>query len=361
MTLCAAGIKAARQQRGWTQDDAARMFRAYGLSAWRAGTVGQMEAGLRRPRLDELVLIARALQVTLDELIPGDDELVELGGGAVMTPQGIRDLLSGGFHRDYDKRPHGTTPFESFPGIDRVRDRAEAYRPRHEHLESLLEPIAERFPGLTGADWDAAFYVPSDADRHAGRRLKREAAEVRLTARGLWGRDFTEERDARVGDIGEMEARSRQARRGLVTRGMLAELQASFADEGRPAVVAAVVVSDRGLLVGRRNDRVPPWTLIAGEQEPGERPEDTAIREVKEETGLEIRTGEEIGRRVHPVTGRTMVYLVAKPARGTKVIVGDEAELAEVRWVGLAEADELLPGLYQPVRNYLARELAAAQ
>jgi 8-oxo-dGTP diphosphatase len=126
------------------------------------------------------------------------------------------------------------------------------------------------------------------------------------------------------------------------------------------AIVAAVVTSAEGVLVGRRNDGRPPWTFIAGEQEPGERPEDTAIREVKEETGLRIQAGDEIGERVQPVTGRRMIYLAAVPTHGTDVFVGDEAELAEVRWVSLAEADELLPGMYAPVREHLGRELGEA-
>ena len=125
----------------------------------------------------------------------------------------------------------------------------------------------------------------------------------------------------------------------------------------RLAVVAAIVTSPLGVLVGRRRDESPPWTFIAGEQEPGEQPEDTAVREVKEEAGLEIAAGEILGERDHPRTGRRMVYMAGYPARGTKVIVGDEAELSEVRWVSLAEADELLPGMYGPVREHLAREL----
>jgi 8-oxo-dGTP pyrophosphatase MutT (NUDIX family) len=126
--------------------------------------------------------------------------------------------------------------------------------------------------------------------------------------------------------------------------------------ETAPAVVAAIVTSRRGVLIGRRNDRTPPWTFIAGEQEPGELPEDTAVREVKEETGLEVRPGRIIGERDHPATGRHMIYMAAT-ARGTKAIVGDEAELAEVKWASLAEADELLPGMYEPVHEYLRREL----
>ncbi len=125
----------------------------------------------------------------------------------------------------------------------------------------------------------------------------------------------------------------------------------------RPAIVAAIVTSALGVLVGRRNDGKPPWTFIAGEVEPGESPEDAAVREVKEETGCLVRIGEIIGERDHPATGRHMIYMAARPTHGTDVFVGDEAELAEVRWVGLAEADDLLPGMYGPVRDYLVRTL----
>jgi 8-oxo-dGTP diphosphatase len=126
-----------------------------------------------------------------------------------------------------------------------------------------------------------------------------------------------------------------------------------------PSIVAAIVTSPLGVLVGRRNDATPPWTFIAGEQDAvqDENPADTAVREVKEETGLRVQAGDVIGQRVHPKTGHTMIYLAAMPTHGTDVFVGDEDELAEVRWVSLAEADELLPGMFEPVREHLAREL----
>jgi 8-oxo-dGTP pyrophosphatase MutT (NUDIX family) len=124
-----------------------------------------------------------------------------------------------------------------------------------------------------------------------------------------------------------------------------------------PPIAAAVVTSERGVLAGRRNDGKPPWTFIAGEVAPGESAADAAVREVKEETGLEVSAGRVLGRRVHPSTKRTMVYLAAHPTGGLDAVIGDEIELAEVRWLSLAEADELLAGMYPPVRAYLGRAL----
>jgi hypothetical protein len=47
---------------------------------------------------------------------------------------------------------------------------------------------------------------------------------VRRTAAALWSRGFDEERDARIEDVTAMKPRSRQARRGLAARQMLAEI-----------------------------------------------------------------------------------------------------------------------------------------
>lgn len=134
-------------------------------------------------------------------------------------------------------------------------------------------------------------------------------------------------------------------------------MQDAATPEPQP-VAAAIVTSPLGVLVGRRHDGKPPWTFIAGEVEPGESIADAAVREVKEETGLLVAAApREIGRRVHPKTGRTMIYLACTPTEGTDVVVGDEDELAEVRWISLTEADKLLPGLFEPVREHLQETL----
>lgn len=125
-------------------------------------------------------------------------------------------------------------------------------------------------------------------------------------------------------------------------------------------VVAVIVTSDHGVLVTRRHDGNPLWGFPAGKAEPGEAPADTAAREVKEETSLEVVTSHVIGERDHPATGRHMVYMSARPYHGTDVYVADPAELAAVEWVSLAEAETRMPDMFAPVREHLARTLGRA-
>ena len=81
---------------------------------------------------------------------------------------------------------------------------------------------------------------------------------------------------------------------------------------------------------------------------------------MKEDTGLLVAAGPEIGRRVHPATGRTMIYMAARPTHGTDIFVGGRDELVEVRWVTLAQADQLMQpyGMFAPVREHLAKTLS---
>ncbi|WP_335992304.1 NUDIX domain-containing protein [Glycomyces sp. MUSA5-2] len=124
-------------------------------------------------------------------------------------------------------------------------------------------------------------------------------------------------------------------------------------------IVLAIVTCTEGVLVGKRRDGKPAWTFIGGELEPMETPEQCAVREVQEEAKIRIMASSAgpIGERVHPKTGRTMIYMPCAPVGDTTVEVGDEEELEEVRWVPLSEAEELLPHLYEPVLVYLAKIL----
>ena len=236
--LIAKGVAGARRRQGWTQEQTANAFRIHGLRAWRTSTVGSLEAGLRRPRFDELLLMARALGTTLAELIPGgDDEVVELGEGAEVSPRWIREMLAG----DFSNQSIEDAPYERFPFDDAIAEAMSRSEAENRRVAALVKPIVEWADQhdikLMVSDERAMWENASDTERHAARRLGVEIPQLKLAARARWEhRGFDEERDRRAGDVDQLAPRSRQARRGLVTREMLAELGAvldeAFAGQG---------------------------------------------------------------------------------------------------------------------------------
>jgi 8-oxo-dGTP diphosphatase len=65
--------------------------------------------------------------------------------------------------------------------------------------------------------------------------------------------------------------------------------------------VSAIVFNDRGeILLGRRSDN-GQWSVIAGMMDPGEQPADALVREVEEETGVQVRIERLAGVALHDV------------------------------------------------------------
>jgi len=97
----------------------------------------------------------------------------------------------------------------------------------------------------------------------------------------------------------------------------------------------------------RRRDRdIVTWTLPKGTPDPGETREETALREVREETGLDVRIKGPLdsieywfvlgGTRIH----KTVHYFLMEPTGGD--LARHDHEFEEVRWVRFDEADALL-------------------
>ena len=57
-------------------------------------------------------------------------------------------------------------------------------------------------------------------------------------------------------------------------------------------VVLAVITSDKGVLVAKRRDGIPPWTFIGGEIEGGETAGDALRRRVQAEAGRQAAGGD---------------------------------------------------------------------
>ncbi len=125
------------------------------------------------------------------------------------------------------------------------------------------------------------------------------------------------------------------------------------------------------LVIGmRRRDRDGvTWTLPKGTPEPRETVEETAIREVAEETGLEVRivgplpsidyTFVQSGQRIH----KTVHYFLMEPTGGD--LSRHDREFERVRWVTFVEAPSLLTfpterALVATAHSLLASESAEA-
>ena len=108
-------------------------------------------------------------------------------------------------------------------------------------------------------------------------------------------------------------------------------------DEGVPSLVVGARRRDRDLLT---------WTLPKGTPNAGETREQTALREVAEETGLEVRITDVLdsieywfvqrGTRIH----KTVHYYLMEPTGGD--LSAHDHEFDQVRWVPFDQAASLL-------------------
>ena len=136
-------------------------------------------------------------------------------------------------------------------------------------------------------------------------------------------------------------------------------------------VSAGGLVVDRagklGLLIGRRDQKDPTgkkilWSLPKGHIEEGETPEQAAIREVAEETGIDAAIDKPLGvidfwfmaggKRIH----KTVHHFLFRESGG--LLAAQESEVDEVAWFPL---DEIIDKLAYPDEKKLIARTNATQ
>ncbi len=132
-------------------------------------------------------------------------------------------------------------------------------------------------------------------------------------------------------------------------------------------IVVRLDGGNRSLVAGlrrREGDRHGgTWTLPKGTPNPGENVEETAVREVEEETGLRVRiiaqlpsityTFAQGGTRIH----KTVHYFLMEPIGGD--LARHDREFERVRWVRFEDARSLLT--FDTERELVAVAAAALQ
>jgi ADP-ribose pyrophosphatase YjhB (NUDIX family) len=128
-----------------------------------------------------------------------------------------------------------------------------------------------------------------------------------------------------------------------------------MAQRRRIPCVGAIIKDPGGRLLLIRRGHAPEagrWSLPGGRVEPGESDQQAVIREIREETGLEIECDQLIGsvKRISPPDAVLEIRDYAATVTGGVLVAADDA--AEVRWVSPAELGRL------PLTSGLAETLA---
>jgi NAD+ diphosphatase len=124
-----------------------------------------------------------------------------------------------------------------------------------------------------------------------------------------------------------------------------------------PAVIVSIIdESDRILLGSQGVWEQNRWSVLAGFVEPGESLESAVIREMKEESGLEVSKPEYIYSQSWPYPYSLMLGFTAK-ARSSQQLTPDGEEIVRLRWFSRQEITDEAKELLLPGRASISRAM----
>ena len=108
--------------------------------------------------------------------------------------------------------------------------------------------------------------------------------------------------------------------------------------------MGAIITDDAGRLLLIKRGHEPEegrWSLPGGRVKPGESDWDALVREVREETGLDVEPGRLIGQVERPAPGGAIfdIHDYAAAVGGGLLAAADDA--ADARWVPSRDIDRL--------------------
>ena len=122
-------------------------------------------------------------------------------------------------------------------------------------------------------------------------------------------------------------------------------------------VVVGIVNHDDHILMVKRAKKEGNlvWGFPGGKLEVGETKEEACIREVYEETGINVSIVKLFGERIHPETGTKIAYFLCKQESG-QIMVQDKNEILEVAYKTRQEFEsDVKTDVYEPVKEYIKK------
>ena len=124
-----------------------------------------------------------------------------------------------------------------------------------------------------------------------------------------------------------------------------------------PAVIVAVIDDQDRILLGSQGVwEENRWSILAGFVEPGESLDAAVIREMYEESGLQVTSPTYLASQAWPFPYSLMLGFIAR-AQGEQQLRADGVEIEKLRWFSRAELKAEAPELLLPNRISIARAI----